>query len=311
MKETNIEWCDSTINGTSGCGGCELWNKSMRTCYAGQVHENRLAHSYPANYAASFSEVRVIPGRLVRAADWTDLTGKERPEKPWLNGRPRHIFVGDMGDFLSAAVPEEFIKREVLGAAESKNGKRHVWQWLTKRPERLAELSAKWGGLPDNVIAMTTVTDQRTADLRVPSLLRVKAKTRGLSCEPLLGPVDLRRAAKPAHIDGNVLIDGLDWVIVGGESGHGARPMHPAWARSLRDQCAAAGVPFFFKQWGEWVPWTRGAVFPAGIESDFVMLNGSKYQPGNFSSPCCSVMRVGKKNAGRFLDGFEHNGFPA
>jgi protein gp37 len=112
-----------------------------------------------------------------------------------------------------------------------------------------AALSAE---LPlSNVWLGTSVEDQRWADIRIPQLLLTPAAVRFLSCEPLLGPVDLW-----AYLE----LGGIDWVIVGGESGHGARPMNPAWARSLRDQCRDAGVAFFFKQWGGRTPKSGGRV---------------------------------------------------
>lgn len=254
------------------------------------MHENRLALAMPKLYAPSFFDVRLIPGRFAQAASWPDLTGKPRKEKPWLDGLPRHIFVGDMGDFLSERVTDEYLEKELLGAITSKQGQRHIWQLLTKRPRRLAALAEKWGGLPDNAIAMTTVTTQKTADVRIPELLKVRAKYRGLSCEPLLGPVDLSiglrcseclgtgytwidpykeinnpgtkpcvRCIEKARAMGFERNAGDDcvrqtqfihWVIAGGESGHGARPMVIDWADSLGAQCAAANVPFFMKQMG-------------------------------------------------------------
>ena len=129
-----------------------------------------------------------------------------------------------------------------------------------------------------NVWLGVSVEDQKSANARIPHLLSTPAAVRFISAEPLLGPVDLKAVPIPAD-DG---YDGatLDWVIVGGESGKGARPMHPDWARSLRDQCGRENVPFFFKQWGEW-----------------------------FGENGVSV-RIGKKQAGRLLDGFEHNAMP-
>jgi protein gp37 len=171
---------------------------------------------------------------------------------------------------------------------------------LTKRPQnwaaRLEEIAHSVAGFnsllyswviewldraaPRNVWIGTTVEDQVRADERIPALLKIPARVRFLSCEPLLGPVNLHAGVKrPEGYRGY-----FDWVICGGESGPGARPMHPEWARNLRDQCAAAGVPFFFKQWGEWVPWSRDLGDITGMESDHVMLNGSKYFPCNFGS---------------------------
>jgi protein gp37 len=259
-QKTLIGWCDSTVNGSSGCDGCELyqppateltgdalkeWLKKW-PCYAAHVHQNRLATSFPENYAPSFHHVRMISGRFEQAANWSDLRGKVRPDKPWLSGKPRHIFVGDMGDFLSADVTDEFLEHELLGAIRSEKGKRHVWMLLTKRPARLAALSERWGGLPDNTIAMTTATSQRTADLRVPELLKVRCKWRGLSLEPLWTPINLRSVEiLQCTQDGAGVIQ---LVIVGCESGPKRRPMPLEWARSIRDQCHVYGTSFFLKQ---------------------------------------------------------------
>lgn len=154
------------------------------------------------------------------------------------------------------------------------------------------------GGLP-HVWLGTSVEDQERADERIPHLLATEAAVRFVSCEPLLGSIDLRK-----YLDGHEEhgIDmsrdvgsrvgacigwtpPLDWVICGGESGHGSRPMMIQWARDLRDQCAATDVPFFFKQWGE-------------------------FRPDDPTANRTSMVRVGKGNAGRLLDGREHNGFP-
>lgn len=317
-KDTKIEWTDSTINPTSGCLGCELYRPDANgedataTCYAREVHVNRLAKSYPELYAPRFDVVHTIPGRMLQAANWADLAGTDRKDKPWMNGRPRHIFVGDMGDVFSAGVSMEFLKSEVIKAIESKNGRRHIWQLLTKRPERLAELSEELGGLPDNVVAMTTVTNQRSADVRIPLLLRVKAKRRGLSIEPMRAAVDIpigkvmtgfpRHITSSGHAVGAPLA--IHWLICGGESGHRAQPMHPDWARSIRDQCAVAGVAFFFKQWGEWLASGQQVNDTRALPNE---LHASAWH--NFPEGGRAV-RVGKSYAGRLLDGVEHNGMP-
>lgn len=275
-QKTEIGWCDSTINGSSGCDGCELYQPPATEltgddlkawlqkwpCYAAHVHQNRLATSFPENYAPSFHHVRMIPGRFAQAASWSDLRGKERPDKPWLSGKPRHIFVGDMGDFLSDDVTDEFLECELLGAITSEKGKRHAWMLLTKRPARLATLSEKWGGLPDNVIAMTTATSQRTADLRIPELLKVRCKWRGLSLEPLWTAIDLNAIHDGtwlyAPLDGERVMNAngasydstgkIQLVIAGCESGPKRRPMDMAWIHSLNAQCQAASACFFLKQ---------------------------------------------------------------
>jgi protein gp37 len=256
-ERTSIEWCDSTVNPSTGCGGCELWGPTIRTCYAGILHENRLAKSFPALYASSFQAVRRAPGRMMQAARWRDLRGKPRPDKPWLDSWPRVIFVGDMGDFLSRELPDEYIFDEIFGAILSREGQRHFWMLLTKRPERLAALSKQVGKLPDNCMAMTTVTNQHTALARIPALLEVKCLWRGISAEPMLGPIDI--SAHGLGLQCESCIDRkvhwcsdpvIHWGVIGGESGPGARPMNIEWARSLAGQCDEAAIPYFIKQLG-------------------------------------------------------------
>lgn len=205
-----------------------------------------------------------------------------------------------------------------------------------------------------NVWLGVSVEDQKRADERIPDLLATPSAVRFLSCEPLLGLVDLRHINHPS-IDG-ACIDAtsgfhfsqgpisvpmtdntywspdrgchrIDWVIVGGESGPDARPMHPDWARSLRDQCAAAGVPFFFKQWGEWMPAEAVANEHNGV--DFVpplsmkkltrwrrwdgdqCRSARKGESVNeFFAPGTLAVPVGKKAAGRLLDGVTHDAMP-
>lgn len=209
---------------------------------------------------------------------------------------------------------------------------------------------------PANVWIGATITSQSEADRDIPKLLAVPARVRFLSMEPLLGPVDLawvddgaahREVPReewgsaddddcPPGLWWNVLSGrrtimhggatgewsrrdaSVDWVIVGGESGPGARPMHPDWARSLRDQCRAAGVPFLFKQWGEWGPdWEGAETCQACGRTKFNAINSygecghcgiDAWMPAD--KPLDKLRRIGKKAAGRLLDGVEHNGFP-
>jgi protein gp37 len=256
--KTEIEWCDSTINGTSGCDGCELYNPrtpESAVCYAKWLHETRLSKSIPAKYAAQFSEVRMIPGRFAQAAAWSDLIGTDRPGKPWLNGFPRIIFVGDLGDTFSDAVTDDFLERELLGAIRSKAGERHLWLLLTKRPSRLAALSKQWGGLPPNVVAMTTLTSQAHMAYRVSALLNVQCGTRVLSCEPMRSPLNLKVALGQISLDGSYFkTTGIHGVICGGASGRNASVLPAAWVRYLQAQCFDSRTPFFFKQWGTWLP---------------------------------------------------------
>jgi protein gp37 len=242
---TKIQWCDDTVNCTSGCDCCELWIKGRGgPCYAGNLQTNRLSKTLPKLYSADFTEVRLIPGRMAKAAAWKDLAGTDRPDKPWLNGLPRVIFVGDLGDIMSKAVPFEFIRDEMMANITSKQGRRHIWMFLTKQPKRLVEFSQWYVGLgflwPANVICGTSVTTQATVS-RVGDLACVPGRL-FVSAEPMWEAIGLSR-----HISS------LDLVIAGGESrqsGHQVHPFDLAWARSLRDQCKAANVAMFLKQYG-------------------------------------------------------------
>jgi len=197
------------------------------------------------------------------------------------------------------------------------------WLFLTKRPENIARMmpdakcplckgkggweTGAYSGdcrcgnglvIRPNVWLGVSVENQEQADKRIPILLKTPAAVRFLSMEPLLGPVDLhlRIPADTSQPKISGILSGIHWVIVGGESGHGARPMHPDWVRSIRDQCQAAGVPFFFKQWGEWIH-----AHPAELHlspAPLVDWEGLKMQ------------RVGKRAAGRLLDGREWSEIP-
>jgi protein gp37 len=239
MNRTEIQWCDSTINPTSGCDGCELKRPGRDgSCYAWPIHERRLARTLPDKYAADFHEVRMIAGRMVQAARWSDLTGRRRPHKPWLDRLPRVIFVGDMADIFSQAVTFEYLRDEVFGAIRDGRGERHTWMILTKQPRRLAEF-ARWfvreGPWPPNLLCGTSVTTRATAT-RIDALREVPGP-RFVSAEPLWEPIDPD-------------LSGVDLVIAGGQSGRDARPCHLDWLRSLRDLCGRSGVPFFLKQLG-------------------------------------------------------------
>ena len=293
---STIEWTDATWNPVTGCtkvsAGCDH-------CYAETFYER-------FNGPGSFATVTCHPDRLTIPLRWR---------------KPRRIFVNSMSDLFHADVPDDFIARVFAVMAASP---RHTFQVLTKRHARMrtllgsddfklavAEHAAFGADVPRttdlgspgwplrNVWLGVSVEDQRWADIRVPDLLGTPAAVRWISAEPLLGPVDLRFLPFPrwsgvTRSDGMVLdavgkrygvpgrwmqrgAVGLDWVVVGGESGPGARPMEPDWVRALREQCAEADVPFLFKQWG------------AHDECGY---------------------RVGKKAAGRQLDGETHDGYP-
>ncbi|MDO8691058.1 MAG: phage Gp37/Gp68 family protein [Dehalococcoidia bacterium] len=209
-----IEWTDATWNPVTGCTKI---SPACAHCYAEAI-TLRFGGSGP-----------FLPGRGVISLH------PERLSIPVKWRAPRRIFVNSMGDLFHEDVPLKFIERvfEVMASAS-----RHTFQILTKRHLRLRELSPflDW---PPNVWIGVSVENQYWAERRIPALLRVPARIRFLSVEPLLKPVDL-----------SPYLVGLQWVIVGGESGPKARPMHPDWVSSVRQDCEKAGIPFFFKQWG-------------------------------------------------------------
>jgi protein gp37 len=281
------------------------------------------------------------------------------PEKiltdPLRWAKPRRIFVNSMGDLFHESVPEEWIDKvfHIMALAP-----RHTFQVLTKRSKRMRDYLTNpatqklYPGLPlPNVWLGVSAEDQTRADERIPDLLATPAAVRFVSAEPLLSHIDLSRFLVCAgcadedrpnearrSIDAGVIAHcgnpRLDWIIAGGESGPGARPMHPDWPRQIRDQCAAAGVPFFFKQHGEWAEVAPGPEHTLTIVESHGRNKPPKF--GAFGSPCeegdilmtadgdiardwpelksgkrhRQMRRLGKKRAGRLLDGREHNDSP-
>jgi protein gp37 len=378
---TKIEWTNQTWNPLAGCSPV---SEGCRNCYAAK-EAVRLAGNPNEKISGKYegtAEMRgagdkrraVFTGRVNLAEDVLEQPSRWR--------KPRLVFVNSMSDLFHESVPDEFIAR-VFGVMRLAS--EHTFQVLTKRPERMADFLSgcrDWEGwithngappgayhrpecdgpnegivvgdrdnwpLP-NVWLGTSVENQGAADERIPHLLRTPAAVCFLSCEPLLGPVNLtewigaidhcgscgaehpyRTSDEdecPSCRDDNCLIttwgaaeaerlrtgerwqpdcpdvDGpwqdLHWVITGGESGPNARPMHPDWARSLRDQCQAAGVAFFFKQWGEYLP---SGQTPSPDPNDPLRTPGlSERNLVRFDDGATS-MRVGKAFAGRELDG--------
>ncbi len=307
-EHTDIPYCDSTLNLMMGCNGCELHNVNdpdASTCYAAALCKMRAGRP---GWPVSFDTPVLFPDRLKAALRWPDLTGKERPEKPWLNGYPRIIFVDDLGDTWTESLPVDWLAPHLPAMADSP----HLWLFSTKRPHSAKQLFDRYEA-PRNLILMVTVTSQATAH-RAEELQCVRVHYRGISAEPLLGPLNLRRIASHAPLLGNTFLDVLtgdifterlekcgfgprmDFVFAGFQSGPRAQPGHPRWARDLRDQVVAAEVAFFWKQWGTW--WwpptlgdSRGGlryVFPDGVFME----------------------RVGKEPAGRLLDGREWSQMP-
>jgi protein gp37 len=274
---SNIEWTDTVWNPVTGCAKV---SEGCRNCYAFELHDRRHKAwkdgnwpNAPKQYHLPFKEVQLFSDRLDMPLKWK---------------KPRRVFVNSMSDLFHHDVPDEFIER--IFDVMWKNPQ-HIFQILTKRPERIAKLwpslRGVWHLWPQNVWIGTSVESQQVIE-RIDYLMEVPAKVKFLSCEPLLGPLDDLR-------DYLRIENALQWIIVGGESGSNARPMHPDWARSIRDQCLAAGVPFFFKQIGEWA------------RCNDLGIKGKQWH--NFD-PDTSVCKIGKKKAGRLLDGREWNEFP-
>lgn len=248
--KSKIEWTDATWNPVTGCTRV---SEGCRNCYiertpAFRIHGRKFAHGTTG--------VQLHPDRLDQPLKWK---------------APRRIFVNSLSDLFHEDVPDEFIDQVMRAMA---NTKRHTYQVLTKRPARmLTYLSGWWkrcyqdfesgAYIPVNpcphIWFGVSVENQETADERIPLLLQTPAAVRFVSAEPLLGPVNIKKwvecctcAPDGEHCD-SCLYGSLDWAIVGGESGPGARPCDVAWIRSIKDQCKAAGVPVFIKQLGGYV----------------------------------------------------------
>ncbi len=221
------------------------------TCYAAKLHLNKglsiknATRNTNRGYAPTFETLTHYPERLEAVAKYRDLLGACHPGEPWKDNLARMVFVSDMGDAFSRESDFEFLEEKVVPHFTSDTGKRHLWLWLTKRPRIMAAFANKIGGFPENVCAMTTLTSGSPDNLkRLVDLKEVKASVRGLSVEPLWERIP------PRDLD----LKGIDWVIVGGESGSGlqyTRPFQLEWAEELRDHCRKHGVAFFMKQLGQ------------------------------------------------------------
>lgn len=210
---THIEWTEYTWNPVTGCTKV---SEGCRNCYAAKMAVRLKAMNNP-RYKDGFN--------VTLHHDLIELPLKWK--------QPKRVFVNSMSDLFHKDVPLDFIQK-VFNVMEQAHW--HTFQILTKRPERLVELAPllNW---PSNVWQGVSVEDMRVVN-RIDHLREVPAQVRFLSIEPLIGPIN------------DLNLDGIHWVIVGGESGPGARPMKEEWVQSIRDQCLAQEVPFFFKQWG-------------------------------------------------------------
>lgn len=331
---SKIEWTQATWSPTTGCDkvspGCGLPRfdgDDTGGCYA-MALAKRLKAMGSAKYQDDGDPRTSGPGFAVTLhEDALDIPLHWRA--------PRRVFVDSMSDLGHARIPAEFLARvwAVMAATP-----RHTYQILSKRPDRIAawvNRCQRWDGyithngspspayggtgvivgrpeswpLP-NVHLGTSIELDRYCS-RADDLRRTPAAVRFLSLEPLLGPLP------------SLDLTGIGWVIAGGESGPKARPMHPGWARSLRDQCTQAGVPFFFKQWGTWAPWFSHPEGEDGPGDTFVNPDGRTGHVwfnenlgyptnycGDWHGESAIVSRVGKKAAGRALDGRTWDEFP-
>jgi len=322
---TKIEWADESWNPVTGCTKVD---EGCRNCYAERMSK-RLAGrcGYPADDPF---RVTLHPERLDKPLHWK---------------KPRRIFVNSMSDLFHPDVPDAFIDQVFAVMALASH---HQFMILTKRPKNMMHylewedydpyetrvdmvncrtsdfahtfdeyITPEGWPLP-NVWLGVSVHDQKSADERIPILLQTPAAKRFVSFEPALGVWDIEATFAKIYtgggvktiLQGNTLMPTLDRIICGGESGPGARPMHPDIPRSTRDQCAAAGVKFVHKQNGAFLP------FQVATCMEGVSLNGEVV---NVESPLrqdddvpgsIEMIRVGKKAAGRLLDGREHNEMP-
>lgn len=337
---SKIEWTEKTWNPIIGCSkispGCQ-------NCYAERM-AGRLANiettkhycgvlNWENGYCGNEFE---SPGKYV-SEGWNGKTHfvDSALEKPLKRKKPTMYFVCSMGDLFHESVPFEWILHvyEIMSKCPQ-----HTFQVLTKRPERAKAFSdwllegsrfeyTKLSFWPlSNVWLGVTAENQQQADKRIPVLLEIPAAICFVSIEPMLSKVDLTHINEGIGLDYNALdgsaislgekyLDGdkLDWVICGGESGPNARPMNSNWVRSLHDQCKEANVPFFFKQWGEWVDELNDVFndFDAidmnrlPHDDSFVeIVNGESDYKGLY------MLKIGKKKAGSLLDGVEYKEYP-
>lgn len=286
---TNIEWADSTFNPWEGCTkvgpGCD-------NCYA-ENRNARFAGGAAINWGAGAPRRRTSASNWQKPVIWNAQAGDFFRE----HGRKRRVFCASLADVFDNAVEPEWRQDLANLILQTPNLE---WLVLTKRIGNAGAMLGEMflDGPPLNLRIGASIVTPEEAGRDIPKLLRLDLPN-FLSMEPLLAAVDLTKIWVPNGILRNMVpaLSKLDWVIVGGESGPGARPMSPGWARSLRDQCEAAGVPFLFKQWGEWIP-MLGQVEGVPVRE-------------KTTTPDGWVMgHAGKKAAGRLLDGRTWDGFP-
>lgn len=263
--KSKIEWTDATWNPLVGCSKISA---GCKNCYA-ETFTNRFK-GIPGHHFENGFDLTLKPNKLDQPIRWK---------------KPRMIFVNSLSDLFHKDVPLEYIHQvfDVMNQCTQ-----HTFQLLTKRADRMAALmpdilkKLELDSLPANIWIGVSIENSDVLH-RIEHLVQVPALVRWLSMEPLLGPVpDIPH------------LDQLHWVVVGGESGRKARPMNDDWAQDIRDQCLNAEVPFFFKQWGEWLPWKQ--LMRKVDDSALANIELTRIHDKLF-------LRPGKKKAGRLLDG--------
>ncbi len=351
MGLTSIEWTDISLNPIRA--RCKDGKQRVAGHFCQKISAG-CANCYSSNFQPRF-KMPTFPGTNKTPEDvGVEVFLDDDVLKSLLSRRkPAKVFWCDMSDLFGEWVPFEWIDKCFAVMALTPH---LTHQILTKRPERMAKYTYEyatprrwWQAAPPEITGAKSVYDygwnntlpnvwlgcscenQEAADKRIPHLLKCPAAVRFLSCEPLLGPIDLKPAfirnfhdeisagypglELPEHLQCH--LGRLGWVIVGGESGARARPMHPDWARSVRDQCVAAGVPFFFKQWGAWYPIDGISEFMDYVEKKPIWFTADgaideKVYKGELPALGDGewMVRIGKGNAGRVLDGKEWDEMP-
>lgn len=285
MASTKIQWATKVWNPVTGC---DKISEGCANCYADkfakrlQKNPNEdISHKYRNGF-----KVTTHPEALSEPEKWK---------------KPQRVFVCSMGDLFHEDVPFEFITRVF---ATMLMHPQHTFMLLTKRAQRMKDF-IDWVNPTcliyiKNIWFGVTAENQRRFNERVTILLEIKASLHFVSVEPMLGEIDLNKAfILPEVSDGELKNHWLDWVIVGGETGHNARPLNPRWVKSIQEQCQTANIPFFFKQWGEWITIDRTEV--------------KKHPLNNLKTDLHDHLvyaKVGKKVAGHLIDGKEFKQFP-
>jgi len=331
MSKTKIEWAEMTWNVVTGC---DPVSEGCKNCYARRM-ARRLAGRYGYPKAPHHFDVTLHLDRL---------------DVPLRRKKPTTYFVCSMSDLFHEDISTPFIADlwDIMAEAHQ-----HTFQILTKRVDRLPEVFhylAKWKNYKvplSNIWLGVSVENQATADKRTPILLQIPAAVRFVSCEPLLEAINLKHyldgmpepygGGHRGYVTRDMAIDAedlsleganlgwqepewqqtalpLDWVICGGEAGPSARPMRPNGVRGLRNQCQTAGVPFFFKQWGGWIPNEAGWGVGHHFHSKHIYLNSAGESFDGWMESCgehiAIMAKVSRKAAGRLLDGREWNEMP-